>query len=70
MSVSVGLVSMSDIAMMIGYIINVIGLAIIAIGVLKATLSALVDEFQILQHNKPISILMHVRRNLAIYLLL
>lgn len=70
MSATIWIMSMSDIAMEVGYAINVMGLAIIAIGAFKATLSVLRDEFHIIHHDKPISVLMHVRRNLAIYLLL
>ncbi len=70
MDATASIITMSDIAMFVGYIINVIWLGIIAIGVLKATVSAIIDEFHILQHDKPVSALMHVRRNLAIYLLL
>ncbi len=65
-----GMGSIVDIGVLIGHLINVIGLFIIAIGVAKAIGNTIVNEYNIVRNNRPVSSLMHVRRNLAIYLLL
>ncbi len=64
------IIPMSEIAIAVGYIINVIWLVIIALGVLKAVINVVIYEYHIMRGKKAINKLMHVRRNLAIYLLL
>lgn len=70
MEVTLWLMSLSDMAVLVAHVINIIGLTIIAVGVFVALTQALIDGFYILIREKPIYSLMHVRRNLAIVLLL
>ncbi len=65
-----GIGAVSDIGVFIGHLINIVGLFIIAIWVGKAICDTVRNEFNIILNGRPVSSLMHVRRNLAIYLLL
>ena len=66
----VGSILLAETGELISQVINVVGLIIIARGVAKAVKRWLKDEYEIMFKNNHVSSLMHVRRNLAIYLLL
>ena len=70
MAVGVGIDLMENFGVTVSRFVNLIGLIVVTIGVVKAVFGTLKDEYGIIQQVKSISSLMHVRRNLAIYLLL